>query len=508
MINKSLAKTQFENEFEQFINETSEQTAQRNKEAFVFSNNKAIRSIEKYFKFDTLGAVMKKEIIGGVTTFLSLMYIVTVNPGLVSGTTSINDPTEHMNYFGIFFATALVSGICCIIMGLFANIPVAMSTSMGMNALVSVNIGISGDLGFEGALIVTMLSSVVFVTVSLTPLRSFIIKSIPKGIVLAIGVGIGLFIAYVGISSMGWLAQENGIPVASVASLKENYLPIILGSITLLLILFLAFKKIPGAVAIAILLMSVIAIIFASTLPSDSTAIKLLGSADLRKWEGWNYDFKGFAWNWTSTFNAFENTKIWSSPVTYISIFVVMLINFFDATGTMAAFTHQLDKKTNQHKEISQKALVIDSVGTMMASATGTTPLGVFAESAAGIEQGAKTGLAAVINGILFLLAIFLFPIFKLIPQPITSAACIYIGIMMIKEAAHVEWKKPEFLVSTFLCILFMIATYEIANGVAMAFIGYSFMMIATKKAKKVHPAVYCLSILFLIYFVAFAFIQ
>ncbi|AVN62436.1 xanthine/uracil permease [Mesoplasma coleopterae] len=505
MNNKSLKQTQVENESELFLNETPEQTAQRNKEAFVFSNNKAIRSIEKYFKFDTLGAIMKKEIIGGITTFLALVYILTVNPALVSGTASINNDQTTMNEFGIFFATALVSGICCILMGLFANIPVAMSTSMGMNALVAFNIG--GTLGFEGAMIVTMLSSVVFVTVSLTPLRSFIIKAIPKGIVLAIGIGIGLFIAYVGIANMGWLANDGGIPVAKLGILKENYIPIILGSVTLMIILFLSFRNIPGAVAIALLVMSVIAVIIAtSTNITDSK--DLLYKANLSNWEGWKYDFDGFAWNWKSTFKAFGNTKIWTSPVTYISIFVVMLINFFDATGTMAAFTNQLDKKTNQHKEISQRALVIDSVGTMMASVTGTTPLGVFAESGAGIEQGAKTGLAAIVNGILFLLAIALFPIFKLIPQPITSAACVYIGIMMIKEAAHVEWEKPEFLVPTFLSILFMIATYEIANGVAMAFIGYSFMMMITGKAKKVHPAVYCLSVLFIIYFIAFAFIQ
>ncbi|AVN60420.1 xanthine/uracil permease [Mesoplasma entomophilum] len=521
MNNKSPKQIQVENESELFLNETPEQTAQRNKEAFVFSNNKAIRSIEKYFKFDTLGAIMKKEIIGGITTFLALVYILTVNPTLVSNMISITTPKEiveqgtlnpsllepfKMNEFGIFFATALVSGICCILMGLFANIPVAMSTSMGMNALVTYNIGGAG-LGFEGAMIVTMLSSVVFVTVSLTPLRSFIVKAIPKGIVLAIGIGIGLFIAYVGIANMGWLANDGGIPVAKLGILKENYIPIILGSVTLMIILFLSFKNIPGAVAIALLVMSVIAVIIAtSTNITDSK--DLLYKANLSNWEGWKYDFDGFAWNWKSTFKAFGNTKIWTSPVTYISIFVVMLINFFDATGTMAAFTNQLDKKTNQHKEISQRALVIDSVGTMMASVTGTTPLGVFAESGAGIEQGAKTGLAAIVNGILFLLAIALFPIFKLIPQPITSAACVYIGIMMIKEAAHVEWEKPEFLVPTFLSILFMIATYEIANGVAMAFIGYSFMMMITGKAKKVHPAVYCLSLLFIIYFIAFAFIQ
>ncbi|ATZ21663.1 NCS2 family permease [Mesoplasma tabanidae] len=506
MDNKSLKQSQVENESELFLNETPEQTAQRNKEAFVFSNNKAIRSIEKYFKFDTLGAIMKKEIIGGVTTFLALMYILSVNPSLVSETGSINNDGTKMNEFGIFFATALVSGICCILMGLFANIPVAMSTSMGMNALVAFNIG--GTLGFEGAMIVTMLSSIVFVTVSLTPLRSFIIKSIPKGIVLAIGIGIGLFISYVGIASMGWLGKDSsGIPVAKLGILKENYLPIILGSATLMLILFLAFKKIPGAVAISLIGMSIIAIIIATS--TNITNDKdLLYKANLSNWEGWKYDFDGFAWNWKSTFKAFGKSKIWTSPVTYISIFVVMLINFFDATGTMAAFTNQLDNKTNQHKEISQRALVIDSVGTMMASVTGTTPLGVFAESGAGIEQGAKTGLAAIVNGVLFLLAIALFPIFKLIPQPITSAACVYIGIMMIKEAAHVEWEKPEFLVPTFLSILFMIATYEIANGVAMAFIGYSFMMMITGKAKKVHLAVYCLSLLFIFYFIAFAFIQ
>ncbi|ASZ09184.1 NCS2 family permease [Mesoplasma chauliocola] len=516
MDNKKTKKIQVENESELFLNETPEQTAQRNKEAFVFSNNKAIRSIEKYFKFDTLGAIMKKEIIGGLTTFLALIYILTVNPSIVSGMTSINTPEGltgealnpyKMNEFGIFFATALVSGICCILMGLFANIPVAMSTSMGMNALVTYNIG--GPLGFEGAMIVTMLSSIVFVTVSLTPLRSLIVKSIPKGVVLAIGIGIGLFISYVGIAGMGWLGQDSsGIPVAKLGILRENYLPILLGSITLLIILFLAFKKVPGAVALAILIMFIITLILASTIPSDSQATKMLQAANLKKWDGWKYDFNGFALNWTSTFKAFANTKIWTSPITYISIFVVMLINFFDATGTMAAFTHQLDQKTNQHKEISQKALIVDSMGTMMASVTGTTPLGVFAESAAGIEQGAKTGLAALVNGILFLLAIVLFPIFKLIPQPITSAACVFIGIMMIKEAAHVEWEKPEFLVPTFLSILFMIATYEIANGVAMAFISYSFMMMVTGKAKQVHPAVYFLSVLFVVYFIAFAFIQ
>ncbi|ATI74054.1 NCS2 family permease [Mesoplasma florum] len=507
MDNKSLKQTQVENESELFINETPEQTAQRNKETFVFSNNKAIRSIEKYFKFDTLGAIMKKEIIGGITTFLALMYILSVNPALVSQTPSINGD-HYMNEFGIFFATALVSGICCILMGLFANIPVAMSTSMGMNALISVNIGQATELGYEGAMIITMLSSILFVTVSITPLRSFIVKAIPKGIVLAIGIGIGLFIAYVGISNMGWLDKnENGIPVAKLGILKENYIPIILGTLTLMIILFLVFKKIPGAVAIALILMSIVAIIIATSTNISKTD-SFLGKANLANWDGWKYEFDKYGSNWKSTFKSFGNSKIWASPVTYISIFVVMLINFFDATGTMAAFTNQLDSKTNQHKEISQKALVIDSMGTMMASVTGTTPLGVFAESGAGIEQGAKTGLAAVVNGILFLLAIALFPIFKLIPQPITSAACVYIGIMMIKEAAHVEWEKPEFLVPTFLSILFMIATYEIANGVAMAFIGYSFMMMITGKAKKVHPAVYCLSFLFIIYFIAFAFIQ
>ncbi|QHX36148.1 xanthine/uracil permease [Spiroplasma sp. TIUS-1] len=504
--------------------ETPEETAKRFASNYKFSNNKAIRGIEKFFQFDTLGAIMKKEVIGGLATFLSLVYILSVQPGLVSGTESITEGAPNMNYFGIFFATAIASGVGCIFMGLFANVPVAVSTTMGINTLVAFSVGNAGGLGYEGALIVTMISSILFVTLSLTPLRTKILRVIPKEIILAIGIGIGVFISYIGLQSMGWFSTTPAGP--ALGNLSQNWLAIILGMATLAIILILSFRNIPGAVAIGIVAMFIIALIIANLLPEDShwlgyevttnvngtniTTYKngFLHDANFKLNGGWTYDFGGLISNWDNTFSAFTNMDIWNNPIFYVSVFIILLMNFFDATGTLATFTHQLNKNTNQHHEISSKALIVDASGTMVASLMGTTPLGTFVESSVGIQQGARTGFAAIINGLLFFLAIALFPIFKAIPQCITGAACVYIGIMLFKEAELVNWTKMEFVVPTFLTVVFMISSYEIANGIAIGFISYAFMMLIMKKGKEVSWIMYLLAILFIAYFIAFAFVQ
>lgn len=491
------------------VGETSEETAKRFASNYKFSNNKAIRGIEKFFQFDTLGAIMKKEIIGGLATFLSLVYILSVQPGLVSLTESITPGGENMNYFGIFFATAIASGVGCMFMGLFANVPVAVSTTMGINTLVAFTVGNAGGLGYEGALIVTMISSVLFVTLSLTPLRTKILRVIPREIILAIGIGIGVFISYIGFQGMGWFSTTTAGP--SLGDLSQNWLAIVLGMTTLGIILILSFKNIPGAVAIGIVAMFVVALIIANLLPSDSHWISnggYLANANFKQNGGWEYDFAGLVSNWDHTFSAFKNMDIWSNPIFYVSVFIILLMNFFDATGTLATFTHQLNKNTNQHHEISNKAMIVDASGTMIASLMGTTPLGTFVESSVGIQQGARTGFAAIINGLLFFAAIALFPIFKAIPQCITGAACVYIGIMLFKEAEIVQWTKMEFVVPTFLTVVFMISSYEIANGIAIGFISYAFMMLIMKKGKELNWIMYVLALLFIAYFIAFAFVQ
>ncbi|WP_051418425.1 NCS2 family permease [Mesoplasma seiffertii] len=499
-----------------FGTETSEQTAARNAKNFKFSNNRGIAAIEKYFKFDTLGATMKKELWGGLATFLSLVYILSLNPTILSGSESVVNPEETMSYFGIFLATAIASGIASIVMGLFANVPIAVSTSMGMNAMFTFNIANQGvgnqGIGYEGALIVVLISSIIFTIISITPLRSVIIKAMPKGLMIAFAIGIGFFITYVGLANMGWYQSNGSIPIAALASFKTNFIPILLGMGCLGIILTLHFKKVPGAVAIGILVMAIIAVILANTLPNSHALVSgegALANSNFRlEGNGWSYNFKGFSTNLENTWSQFANAKIWTNPITYVSIFVFVIMNFFDATGTIAAMSNQLNRYTNQHHEIPHKALVIDSGATVVGALLGTSPVNSYVESGAGIQQGARTGLAAILNGILFFVAIALFPIFKAIPVCVSGAACVYIGMMMISELKDVEWKKPEFALSTFLVIIFMITTYSIAEGIAIGIISYVFVMAVTKRAREVGLVMWTLAVLFIIYWIALAFMQ
>ncbi|WP_051350889.1 NCS2 family permease [[Acholeplasma] multilocale] len=502
-----------------FSNETPEQTAARFAKDFKFSKNKSIARLERYFKFDTLGAIWKKEFIGGLATFLSLIYILSVNPNILGSATSITEGAPNMNSFGIFLATAIASGVGSIAMGLMANIPVALSTTMGINAMFTFNLANAGNLGYEGALIAVMISSIMFFIVSVTPVRKVIMGAIPKQLILAFGIGIGFFIAVVGLTDMGWLKKDMdaGVPLASINDLQTFYPIILIGMVTLCIILVLHFNKIPGAVAIGIVCGFVIAMIFANTLSKDSSLYEeLVGKSSSPLYNTnfrngtvkWEYNFSGFTDNFKNTFKAFGNVELWKSPVMYISIFVFLFLDFFDTTGTMATFNHQLNKRTNQHHELSTKALAVDSATTMLGGVLGTSPVGVFVESSAGIEQGARTGVAAILNGVLFFAAIALFPIFKSIPSCVTSAACLYIGLMMIGEMKAIEWKKPEFAFATFFVIVFMMMTYSIADGIAMGVLIYTFVMLATKRYKQLPIAIWFLSVIFILYFVALAFIK
>lgn len=502
-----------QNEIQDFSHETPQQTAIRNASLFKFSQNKAIAKVQKYFKFDTLGATLKKEVLGGFVTFLAMAYILSINPAIVGQAVSITDGTT-MNMFGIFLATAIVSFVGTLIMGLFANVPVAVSSTMGMNAMFTYNIAgtmLGGaNIGYEGALIATMFSSILFVILSVTPLRGIVIRSIPKGLIMAIGISIGVFIAYVGFADMGWYAMSNGLPVASLAKLKAAYPMLIIGMGTLFFILFLHYKKVPGAVAIGILFGLVICIIVGNALPDTNQFVSQTGGLANANFSlvghGWDYDFGGFTSNLNKTWSQFVNPQIWNKPTMYISMFVILVMNFFDATGTLSSFNVRLNKRTNQHHDIPSKALAVDSGSALIGSLVGTSPVGAFVESASGIEQGARTGFASIITSLLFLLSIALFPIFKAIPLCVSATACVFIGLMMISEITEIEWKKPEHAVPTFFTLIFMITTYTIANGMAMGFIAYTAMMIITGKAKQVPLTMWVLTLVMLGYLVALAF--
>ncbi|ASP27900.1 xanthine/uracil permease [Spiroplasma corruscae] len=473
---------------------------ERTKDEIV--NNSKRSFIPRYFKFDSLKATFKKEIIGGLSTFLAMVYILSVEPTILSGADGING--DKMSYGGVFVATAISSFICTLLMGLFANLPVGVAPSMGLNAMFTFNIANSGNIGYEGALIATMISSILFTVISITKLRSLLIKCIPHSMHLAFGVGIGFFIAYVGLTNIGWFATKDGIPIASLSKFKENYIGIIVGMIILFGSIILFFKKFIAPVAIMMLVGFIFAIILANTV--DDIAVST--AFGVSKWDGWHYsDFSGFWYNIKNSYSEIGNVNIWNKPVMYVSVFIFVILNFFDATGTLKTINIETNKITERNDDLSNSSLIIDASSTIVGSALGVSHMSAYVESCVGISQGSRTGFSTIITSLLFLLSLVLFPLFKMIPGCISGAATVFIGTIMIKSITDIEWKKPEIGLGAFFSIIFMITTYSIANGIAVGMLAYTAGCIATKQGKKVPILVWLLDVVFIAYFIAYAFI-
>ncbi|PPE05216.1 NCS2 family permease [Williamsoniiplasma lucivorax] len=480
---------------------------QQNQE-FRWSSNKAIFKMQKYFKFDQFQTTLKKELLGGLTTFLALVYILSVNSDILSQSQSINDPNVTMNEFGIFFATAITSIVATLLMGLWANVPIVMSPGMGMNTLFTFTLAQQAKLGFEGAMIAVLLASILFFIITVTPMRAMILQAIPKSLSIIFAVSIAFFIAYVGFEQMGWFKMDANtqLPIASLATFKENYLFIILGMATLGLMLFFHYRKVNGGVALSIVIGFIICIIFANTLPKSQ--ISKISSANFRNGFNFHYDFEGFIWNIKSGMQSFANPKVWSNPGLYVCVLVVMLMSFFDDSAALNTLNMQRNKGLAVHHEVNRPTMLIDAGSGIMNGILGVSSMSVMVESSAGIHQGAKTGVAALVNVVLFGVAIVLFPVFATIPTVVTGAACVFIGILMVLHIAEIEWHKPQFAIPAFLAIIFSVTTFTIVNGVAIAILSYAFIMLIIKKAKQVHILIWPLCLVLLAYFVALAFIQ
>ncbi|QHX37052.1 NCS2 family permease [Spiroplasma sp. BIUS-1] len=490
MNNKNQSKNNFEGE--------------KSKDHAVASNS----LIAKYFGFSKLNTTFKKEIIGGISTLLSMIYILSVEPSILGNAHSINDESIKMNVSGIFLATAIMSFLATFVMGMLANVPIALAPSMGVNAMFTFTVANSSNgVGYEGALIATCISGLLFCIISATKLRKIIIKSLPKSLHLAIGVGIGFFVAYVGVANIGWVQKtEGGLPIAELGDFKKYYPAIILGTVVLFAAIFLNFKKFFAPVAVVMVIGFIIAVILANTI-NDQAIINSFGSA---KWDSsaWNYGklFEGFAFNISSTWKEIGNVDIWSNPTMYISIFVFVILTFFDATGTITAVNVEISRESGIETEIPHKALLVDGVSSVTGSVIGVSSVACYAESCVGVSQGARTGFASIITSLGLLLSIAIFPIFQMMPSCITGAATVFIGTVMIKSITSIEWDKPEMGLAAFFAILFMIITYNIANGIALTIMAYTVGSLATGKAKQITPVVWVLNIVFIAYFIANAF--
>lgn len=462
--------------------------------------------IKNFFKFKDLKTTLKAELIGGLTTFLAVVYILGVEPNILHDASSFYDLNARMSKGGIFISTIIVMFIGTIIMCLISNMPVLIGPGMGINAVFTYNVASTG-LGYEGALISVMISSILLTIISCTKAREIIVKAIPTSMKFAIGTGIGMFVAYLGIKGINLVPNNNGVPIASLSKFNQTYPSILLGVLVLGLTYFLHFKKVPGGMVISLLTGMVIAALFANLMSSNSI-VNTPNNYVAAKWHGWEYgDFNGFVTNLKSTYKAFAEKEIWASPTLYISMFIFLFVCFFDATGAIYSISEQISQQSGVKYELNKKALLADVLAGIPAGFLGVSATTTVIESTAGISQGARTGVAGIFAAILLSCGVALYPIFSMIPSCVSSASLIFVGSLMVRQIKSIEWSKPEFAISSFFGILGMIVTFSITNGIALCFVSYVFISLITKKAKLVHPAMYIVSICFVGYFVLQAFI-
>lgn len=470
--------------------------------------------LEKVFKLSQNKTNVKTEIIAGLTTFMTMAYIIALNPNLLTNFGS--EGTALWN--GVFMATCIASAIGMFCMGFLANKPFAMAPGMGLNSFFAVVVGnIVGLTGmtylasFQAALVIILVEGVIFTILSIFNIREKIVEAIPLGIRLGISPAIGLMLMNIGLGSNAGIYSETGGPFFAMRdffgaltpgvaqdAMGSGYGPMILTVVTMFVGLFaivaLAKKGVKGAVLYGMLISSVIywagSFVFLDTNPfaSLATASFLPPFADMMETTFFKFNFKGFV-------------EIgWFTVVTLTITFCV--IDMFDTIGTLvgtASRAGMVDE--NGDMPGLKEALLSDAIGTIAGSCTGTSTVTTFVESASGVEAGGRTGLTAIVTGLLFLACIFIAPIAAIIPPAATSAALIYVGVLMLQGLKNVAFDDMDQMVPVSVMLIGMPISSSIGHAIGLGLISYTVIKLFTGKAKEVSVLTYVISALFLVKF-------
>ena len=428
--------------------------------------------MEKLFKIKQRGSSYNKEILGGLVTFFAMAYIIFVNPNF------LGNEVAGMPKTAVMLATCISAAVGSFLTAFMANVPFAQAPGMGLNAFFTYTI--CGSMGYtwQQGLAIVLISGIVFLAVTISPLRSKIISSIPAFLKSSISAGIGLFIAFIGMLNVGLVVTSSGVTDMGLLSSSSTLLAVIGLVITIVLMVL----KVKGAILIGIVATTLIGIPMGVTnLVWESTSLAAIGETFGKCFEG----FSGLA--------AAGILPLITAIVTFA------MVDCFDTVGTLigtADNAGMLDKDGNLPD--GDKALTADALATCCGAILGTSTVTTFVESSVGISEGARTGLHSVVVGVLFLLACFLAPLAGAIPSAATAPALIIVGVLMIKGAAKVAWDNLEEAIPAFLTIAMMPFAYSIADGIGFGLISYCIIKIVRGKFKEVPALVYVLSLLFI----------
>lgn len=428
--------------------------------------------LERLFKLKEHKTNVQTEAIGGMTTFLAMSYIIFVNPIILSST--------GMDKGSVFVATCIAAALGTFIMAFLANYPIAVAPGMGLNAFFAFTIVATMGFTWQQALGGVFVSGIIFLILTATGLRTWIIEGIPKSLRSSIAAGIGLFLAFIGLQTSG-LVVDNPATLVQLGSLSNaSTLFCVLG---FLIIAVLDALKVKGAILIGILAVSVLSILTGNT---QFTGIVSMPPSI------------------APTFFQIDFSKVLEAGFLQI-ILTLVLVELFDATGVLigvAKRAHILDDTSPQNKKRFARALFADSTSILAGSMLGTSSVTAYVESASGVQAGGRTGLTSATVGLLFLAALFFSPLLTAVPAYATAPALIYLACIMLRELTEVEWDDLTNAIPAALMAFTMAFTYSIANGFAFAFISYVVLKVFTGKFKDVHPATYIIAILFLVKFI------
>ena len=425
--------------------------------------------MEKLFKLKERGTTVSKEIIAGITTFLAMAYILAVNPGMLGET--------GMGFGPVFTATAIASAIATLVMAFWANLPVALAPGMGLNAFFTYTVCFGMGCSWQLALTAVFVEGIIFIVLSIFGIREKIINAIPSGMKKAVAVGIGLFIALIGLANAGIVASDTGTIIGFV-NFNMSSKTAIVAMLGLVITIVLYLLKVPGAILLAIIATTIIGIPFGvTTIP-----------------ENW----KPFSLPAAPLFCKFEWASVLSVKF-FVIMFTFLFTDLFDTIGTLMGVTQQanlVDKDGNIPN--AKAALMSDSIGTVVGACLGTSTVTSFVESSSGVAAGGRTGLTSVTTGVLFLLALFMTPLFALIPSAATAPALIFVGFLMLQQVVDIDFKDPTEGIPAFITIMVMPFSYSISKGIAFGMIAYVIAKCAGKKVKDIPVATWILAVIFI----------
>lgn len=429
-----------------------------------------METLTRLFRLEENETTWQREVVAGAATFLTMAYIIIVNPVILS--------EAGMDFGAVFTATILAAVIATAIMGFWANWPIALAPGMGLNAFFAYGVVLGMGHSWQVALGAVFCSGVLFLILSLTPLRQWVVEAIPKSLRLGIGAGIGLFLAMIGLKNAG-IVVDNPATLVDLGDLTQS--TVFLACIGFVAMMALDKLRVPGSIVISIIGITIIGLI--------------TGDA---KWAGGDFTPPSIA----PTFLALDIAGVFTAGL-YVVVLTFLFVDFFDTAGTLTSAANLAGKIDEDGKvDGLGRAILSDSAATTVGALLGTSNTTSYIESGAGIKEGGKTGLTAITVAVLFLLCLFLAPLANTVPSWATAPALVFVATFFARNLKDVDWDDVTAYGPAMLAAMIMPLTFSIADGIAIAFIAFVAVKVATGATRDIHPAVWLLAILSILYYV------